>query len=128
MKLKAFLRKISLRYRLHRICKAIGIKPYGWQRRFALGKTNVLDAPSGRATGKTMAVMLRLLLAEPEHYQPRVPASMFFESDPDWRPSDRLRCNWYYGEYLRLWRICYDAEIYPFYLYSRYNPYKRRTP
>lgn len=128
MKLKAFLCKVSRRYKLRRICKAIGIKPYGWQRKFALGETAQLNAPPGRAVDKTMAVMLRLLLLEPEPHEPRPLASWVFSLDPDWTPSDHRRCNWYYGEYLRLWHICYDAEIYPFYLYSRYNPYKRRMP
>ena len=48
------------RYRLWKICWAIGIKPYPWQRAFALGKTGSDEFPQGRCTGKTMAVMLRI--------------------------------------------------------------------
>lgn len=128
MRLKAILIKISRRYKLYLICKAIDIKPYTWQRKFALGKTNHLGSPPGRATGKTMAVMLRLLLAEPEPHQRRPQASRYFALDPDWIPSDHRRCNWYYGEYLRLWRRCREAEVYPFYLYSQYNPFRGRMP
>lgn len=128
MKLRAFLCKVSPQYRLRMICRAIGIKPYDWQRKFALCKAGHLDSPPGRATGKTMAVMLRLLLAESEPHECCPLASRYFSLDPDWIPSDRRRCKWYYGEYLRLWHICFDAKVYPFYLHSRYNPFRGRMP
>lgn len=124
MKLRACLCKVSPQYRLRLICRAIGIKPYGWQREFALGKTNVLNAPPGRATGKTTAIMLRLLMAEPGAFDVRPSASRYFALDPDWLPNEPQRCRWYYREYRYLWRRCFDAEIYPFYI----NHIQRRMP
>lgn len=107
---------VSRRFRFRQICKAVGIKPYKWQRDFALKLCPYIGGPEGRATGKTTAVMLRLLLDEPASVTARPLAYMYFEEDPDWRPADNARVRWYYSEYIRLWRRCYDARIYPFYI------------
>lgn len=121
---RKFLCKYSRRYRLHQICMAVGIMPYDWQRKFALGETDVLDVPPGRATGKTMAVMLRLLMAEPDLPGAHPAARVYFAFDPDWRPHDTWCARWYYAEYRRLWKRCCDAEIYPFYI----NHFQGRMP
>ncbi len=53
---------LARRRSLRRICRQLHIKPYYWKKKFALGRRGHLCAPPGRATGKTMAVMLRLLV------------------------------------------------------------------
>ena len=104
-----YLCKHHPRYKLRRICKAIGIKPYPWQREFALGRTNSVQngMTTRKAKGKTTAVMLRLLMKNPE-------GAFDFDAfrtlchDPDWR-TDRIR--WYSNEYRRLKNLCLDAGI-----------------
>lgn len=83
-----FMHKHFKRYRLRKICKALGIVPYPWQRDFALGKTDTLNAPEGRATGKTMAVMLRLLMVYPGK---PMNALHTLRADPDFRTANKDR-------------------------------------
>ena len=94
------------RYKLWRICQAIGIKPYTWQKEFALHER--VQFPSGRCTGKTMAVMLRLLMLKP--YDTTSVYSVLC-CDPDWRGSDMKRRRWYEGEYRRRAAECFQAGI-----------------
>ena len=96
------------RYRLWRICKAIGIKPYAWQCAYALGLVDGLEYPAGRRTGKTMAVMLRLLMGiDPcEHGMQQV-----LNNDPDWNGRDPHRRRWYTYEYRRLYWYCVQAGV-----------------
>lgn len=47
---------IVLRWRLWKVCKKLGIKPYKWQKDYALGKSMYIAG--GRCCGKTMATML----------------------------------------------------------------------
>ena len=108
MKLRAFLCKISPRYKLYQICKAIGIKPYPWQREFALYGRCSTPFPYGRCNGKTMAVMLRLLMANPGGL---FEARSALVCDPDWRPGDSFRVSWYHREYARLCRVCSERGI-----------------
>jgi hypothetical protein len=95
-------------YKLRRICKVIGIKPYPWQRDFALGKTDILAYPPGRVTGKTTAVMLRMLLSDT-----RKPAPLWlFHADPDYIPSNSYRRHWYVGEYKAISMKCMKAGLF----------------
>ena len=93
------------RYRLWRICKAIGIKPYLWQREYALAPVVHLVPDCGRGTGKTTAVMLRLLMHPPRS---KYVLEVTLCADPDYMPS-RLR--WYREEYNRLRAICVAKGI-----------------
>jgi hypothetical protein len=102
------LHRIFPRFKLWRICKVLGIKPYKWQRDFALDR-GPLVYPKGRATGKTTAVMLRLLMFYP-FYGPFAPLAVL-EDDPDFTTENRLRLIWYEREYNRLARECYKARI-----------------
>ena len=107
IRIRNFLFEHFHKYKLKRICQAIGIKPYPWQSSFALGRTNKLDGDLGRATGKTMAVMLRVLMMH--HTDPVFP--WMFYLDPDWKPYDSHRKMWYYREYIRLSQKCKHAGI-----------------
>lgn len=103
-----WLCKHSRKYKLRRICKVLGITPYPWQRDFALGKTDVLAYPPGRVTGKTMAVMLRMLMSDAGK-----PAPMWlFYADPDYIPGILYRWHWYMGEYRALSMKCLKADIF----------------
>lgn len=91
------------RYRLWRICKAIGIKPYKWQREYALAPVVHLIPDNGRGTGKTTAVMLRLLMHPP---RTKYILETTLWADPDYKPN---RKRLYREEYDRLRAIC-DAK------------------
>ena len=99
----------SKQYKLWRISKALGIKPYEWQRAFALGKTDSFGGNTGRACGKTMAIMLRLLLLPPDADD----AFMRFilGLDPDFVTSIARRTMWYRNEYRKYSNICDNAGI-----------------
>ena len=94
------------KYRLRRICKAIGIKPYKWQKEFALAPVVHLLPNDGRGTGKTTAVMLRLLMQPP---RTKFLLETTLCADPDYLPH-RLR--WYRYEYKRLRSICASKGIF----------------
>lgn len=98
------------RYRLRRICKAIGIKPYKWQRDFALYEIGYIpkEAKKQRESGKTTAMFLRILMITNNNVFAWARAGAILEYDPDWR-EDRLR--WYSGEYRRLRDLCLAAGI-----------------
>lgn len=55
------------RRRLRRICKALDIIPYPWQAEFALADSPGQLPRMGRRTGKTMAVILRVLVQPPSN-------------------------------------------------------------
>lgn len=115
-----FMHKHFKRYRLRKICKALDITPYPWQRDFALGKTDTLNAPEGRQTGKTTAVMLRLLMAYPGE-----PVNVLhtLRADPDFRTANIHQRYWYYGEYHRRANTCDRARI-PVYHFDFRSLYK----
>lgn len=102
-KLKISHMNILRRLRLRRICKRLRIKPYPWQKAFALGTTDFLDAPPGRQTGKTMAVMLRLLMMRKADY---FEASRVLHCDLDFSDGYTRRYAWYSREYRRLAELC----------------------
>ncbi len=58
--------RISPRFHLRMICRAIELEPYVWQRAFALGRISSLPGKRTRGNGKTTAVMLRLLMLPPD--------------------------------------------------------------
>lgn len=88
------------RYRLWRICKAICIKPYKWQKEFALAPVVHLVPDRGRCTGKTTSVMLRLLVHPPSS---ALILATTLCADPDYFPH---RHRWYSWEYKRLRAMC----------------------
>ncbi len=100
--------RIGRRIRFRKVCKAIGIKPYPWQRKFALSERELPPLPSaGRATGKTMAVMLRILSYQPYGCRD---AALLFSMDPDFR-REPCRMAWYLAEYKRLSTLCVAAGM-----------------
>lgn len=98
----------SKKYKLWRISKALGIKPYKWQRAFALGKTDSLGVTS-RGGGKTFAVMLRLLLLKPDADDEFM--RFILGLDPDYVTSIARRTMWYREEYRKYSTICDNAGI-----------------
>ena len=121
-RLRRWLCNISPRYKLRCICKAIGIEPYPFQRRYAL--TGEAKFPPGRCTGKTMAVMLHLLMmgeTVPDGY-----VILTLWDDPDWRPRDVPRVICYEQEYQLLAFKCIKAGI-PVRFQIDYRSLGRRT-
>ncbi len=102
------LHRIFPRFKFWRICRALGIKPYKWQRDYALGIMERLQYPAGRATGKTTAVMLRLLMVYPGK---PFDVEAILRADPDFDVTKRGRMWWYDGEYKRLAHTCARANI-----------------
>lgn len=95
------------RYKLWRVSKALGIKPHPWQRDFALRKTDSFgDAGMFRQTGKTMAVMLRILMRTNMFVEPYM-----FADDPDWLERDKVWVKWYIHKYRNLSFRCAAAGI-----------------
>ena len=96
-------------YKLWRISEALGIKPYEWQRAFALGETNSISATT-RRSGKTMAVMLRLLMLKPD--APDDFMWHILRLDPDYAMIvPTARAAWYRREYRKYSTICDKAGI-----------------
>lgn len=100
--------RISPRFHLWAICRAIGIKPYVWQRAFALGRINSLPGKRTPGNGKTTAVMLRLLML-PRGKERNAKDVLLL--DPDFS-FDRVIAKWYEREY-ELRRICCVLECVP---------------
>lgn len=113
------------RYRLWRICKAIGIKPYKWQKRYVLNNDECL--PGGRRDGKTLACMLRILMIPKNNADAWAEAGRLIQLDPDYYPNwDQKRLWWYSKEYRRLKRLCLDAgipvlQVEPYRMIEEYN-------
>ena len=98
----------SKKYKLWRVSKALGIKPYEWQRAFALGKTDSFGV-TGRQCGKTLAIMFRLLLLKPDADDAFM--RYILGLDPDFVTSIARRTIWYREEYRKLSTICDNAGI-----------------
>lgn len=109
MRIRVLIQNIRQRQRLRRICEAIGIQPYRWQRDFALGRIGCDAFPKGRANGKTTAVMLRILMLPPNASE--VAVRTILARDPDWIPGEYRRCRWYAYEYIRLRAMCMERGI-----------------
>ena len=102
--------RISPRYHLRMICRAIGLEPYVWQRAFALGRINSLPGKRQRENGKTTAVMLRLLMLPPGA-KPEDPERILAK-DPEWFVGcDRARRYWFARKYHRLQLECDLARV-----------------
>lgn len=104
------LHRIFPRFKLWRICKALGIKPYPWQKAYALGKTKRLPRKvvRFRRTGKTTAVFLRLLMVYPG--QP-FDILEILRRDPNFDTSSKIRLGVYERMYERMAFRCYEAYI-----------------
>lgn len=97
------------RYRLRKICEALDIVPYPWQRDFALDKIDIIPAPIAyRRTGKTMAVMLRLLMLRPGELHDILGT---LRKDRDFTNQNLRRLSIYADEYNRLAGKCLSAGI-----------------
>ena len=103
--------KIFPRFKFRRICKELQITPYKWQKDFALGVVDRLQYPEGRATGKTMAVMLKLLMLDPIKAYESLDYLEILRNDPDFKTNNRYRLMWYEGEYKHLSGLCYKKGI-----------------
>lgn len=104
-----FMHRHFKRYRLRKICEALDIVPYTWQASFALGKIDALPCSSCvRACGRTMAVMLRLLMAMPGE-----PFDILgtLRKDPDFTNEKIMVLNMYNEEYDRLLEKCKRVGI-----------------
>jgi hypothetical protein len=104
------LHRIFPRFKLWRICRALGIKPHKYQEDFALGCTDCLpeELAHQRQTGKTTAVMLRMLMVHPFT---KYDALQIMQADADFNIRDRRRTWWYENDYKRMARKCYMANI-----------------
>ena len=109
VRIRVLIDGVRRRRRLRRICEAIDIRPYRWQRDFALGRIGCDAFPKGRATGKTTAVFLRILMLPPNASE--VAVRTVLARDPDWIPGDYHRCRWYAYEYLHLRSMCMERGI-----------------
>lgn len=97
------------RYRLWKICQALDIVPYPWQRDFAMGKADTIPAPSSyRRSGKTMAVMLRLLMIRPGEVYDVLGT---LRNDPDFTNEELRRLSIYSDQYMHLAHKCISAGI-----------------
>ena len=103
--IKTILCRLFPRYKLRCILRALKLKPVKWQKDYALGRSNTL--PPGRATGKTVAVMLRALMQDPSI----VTVGHIIAADPDYIPGNYNRSIWYSKEYERCQRRCSAAGI-----------------
>lgn len=108
-KYTAFMHRHFKRYRLRKICEALDIVPYPWQRDFALGKSDTIPGCIVyRADGKTMAVMLRLLMLQPGEVHDVLGT---LKKDPDFSNWKLAILRIYADEYNRMARRCWNAGI-----------------
>lgn len=97
------------RWRLRKICKALDIVPYPWQRDFAMGKADKIPGIMVyRGNGKTMAIMLRLLMLMPGEVHDILGT---LRKDPDFTNEEFRRLRYYDEEYSRLADKCRNAGI-----------------
>lgn len=94
--------RIILRIRLREVCKKLGIKPYEWQRNYALNKSLYLKR--GRRSGKTTAIMLWALIRNVKPPKKGIVTDFTFNrvvsKDPD--VETRARYDWWVDEYTKL--------------------------
>lgn len=108
---RLLLTRLFPRYRLRRICRALELRPFGWQRDFALAPVTepILAWLTGRGTGKTTAVLLRLLM-QPEQTTLREALAILL-LDPDFTPDNGMRVLWMKRAYSEWWQTCQEAGI-----------------
>ncbi|MEY8386693.1 hypothetical protein AALC17_05235 [Oscillospiraceae bacterium 38-13] len=109
-KIKELYKTLLAQFRLWRICKRLAINPYPWQKEFILGQSNNLWT-YGRQTGKTTAVLLRLLVERPVSPL-RVSGILAF--DPDWDPKYMGRIQGYNSEYRSMCLKCRISPVHDF--------------
>ena len=94
--------RILLRIRLREVCKKLGIKPYKWQRDYALNKSLYLKR--GIRSGKTTAIMLWALIRNVKPPKKRFTTDATFNrvvsKDPDVKM--RVHYDWWADEYTKL--------------------------
>ena len=93
---------IRLRWRLWKVCRKLDIKPYDFQRQFAL--TGRCKYPTGRRNGKTMAIMLYGLI---HNVSSEGGARVLACCDHDARIS-YMRRDVFVREYMHLWKKVND--------------------
>ena len=98
MIVKRLIEGIVLRWRLWKVCRKLDIKPYDFQRQFAL--TGRCKFPTGRRNGKTMALMLYGLIHNVDYTKLARVLSCY---DPDACKS-YMRRDVFVREYERLWK------------------------
>ena len=105
-RLSGVFRRIYYKRRLMKICKVLEITPYGWQEEFVL-KDIPIRMPGGRCTGKTMAVVLRILVRGP--WKGAFPLRGL-ALDPD-ACKNRYVLDATYCEYRRCYEVCNRAGL-----------------
>lgn len=65
--IKELINKIKRYIRYLRICNALGIKLSPWQKNFVLNNKPIPYYANGRATGKTLVVLIKLMLDTDYH-------------------------------------------------------------
>lgn len=106
MKIKTYLCLRFPKYKLRCILRALNLEPRPWQIDYALERDNWLPPAVERCNGKTVAVMLRMLMQHPD--APDV--ANILRADPDYGPEFQ-RARWYRSEYKRLAFKCQLAGI-----------------
>ena len=91
------INQLALRWRLWNVCKKLGIKPYKWQKEYALG--NITSTIGGRRSGKTMAVMLWALIRKVHTHKGIIKCAY---KDPD--VVNHLTRDWWVWEYRKMAR------------------------
>lgn len=104
------MKRLIARFRLWRICRALGIKPYPQLKNYVLDR-NAEIFSGGRRNGKTMAIIVDELVYK------RVPPSLLwcnmnciFCRDPDYARVPMAE-RWHTYEIKRAIRICESAGI-----------------
>lgn len=106
-KLKTLLCRCSPRYKLRCILRACELEARPWQIQYALGLSHRMDMR--RQSGKTVAVILRMLMSYPE-----IPLTLnvFYWFDPDYTKLTHSARDWfYYHEYNKYYARCIEAGI-----------------
>lgn len=103
--IKRILCRLFPRYKLHCILKVLKLAARPWQVDFALGRSNAM--PEGRATGKTAAVMLRALMADPKKVKD---LEKVIAGDCDYLPVGPRKF-YYIGEYIKYSGVCIYSGI-----------------
>lgn len=104
-RLSGVFRQVYYRRRLKRICKVLEITPYKWQKEYVLADKGMMLY--GRCIGKTMAVVLRILVRGPS--KGLYPARDLL-NDPD-IGVDRHRLDITYMEYRECFEKCNAAGL-----------------
>lgn len=117
-KIRAFLCRISRKYKYWVICKATGMKKIRWQREFIFGDSG-LPADLGRGSGKTVAVLMKLLMLDGLN---AAEAKIVLQKDPDWKYDSYHRKCWYEQEHTKMVMQCREYGVpVPLFRLSRFE-------